>query len=240
MGQSIYDLLSINNLFTVRGCGRGDDVNAAFSESDIIVIAVKPQNFSDFSNNLSIDVSNKLIVSIMAGISVENIGKAISATKIVRVMPNLPLKVGAGFSGWYPAPSLSHEDKEDIIAILKSMGDEIELKEEDQIDLITPITGSGPAYFAYLIEALEHAALRSGFDHVAARKMAKATFIGTAELMKQEGLSADTLIAKVASKGGITEVALNHMESNSMDKIVIEAVMAAQKRAKELNEQNGS
>lgn len=235
MGTSIFDALSSKKLFNVRGCDRGDDVNAACADSDIIVIAVKPQGFSELANEIRTDMSGKLIVSIMAGISVENISKSLPAKNVVRIMPNLPIKVGAGFSGWFAADGVSEEDKEDIRILLNSIGEELELKEENQIDSITPISASGPAYFAYLVEALEHAALRSGFDLVSARKMAKATFVGTAELMKQESLSAGNLIEKVASKGGTTEVAIEHMDYHKMDEIVVEAVIAAQKRAKELN-----
>lgn len=233
MGQAIFDALCCSD-FEVVGCDKDDDVAAKVADCDSVLIAVKPQGFDVLVSD--IDLNEKLVISIMAGVSVEKIQKGLGSMKVVRVMPNLPLKVGAAFSGWYASEDVSEDERASVSAILRSLGSEVEVDKEDDIDKITALSGSGPAYYYYLNRALRIKAVDMGFDEEQARKIADGTFLGAARLFEKNGDSSDELIKKISSKGGTTEVALNHLDETKFDKILGDAVEAAYKRAKELND----
>lgn len=235
MGQAINNALCSKKLFEVVGCDRDDDVNEKIKKCEIILIAVKPQNFDELAGQISIDLSDKLIISIMAGVSVKKINDRLKSSRIVRVMPNLPLKVGMAFSGWYANENVSKEDKEEVKNILQSFGTEIEVDDEDKIDAITALSGSGPAYYYFLNRTLSIQAMEMGFSEEEAKKIVRGTFFGAAKLLKESEDCSGKLIQKISSKGGTTEAALKHMEEKGADKIIQEAVEKAYKRAKELN-----
>lgn len=235
MGQAINDALCSKKLFEIVGCDRNDDVNEKVKDCELILIAVKPQGFDELASQISIDLSGKLIISIMAGVSVKKINEKLKSSHIVRVMPNLPLKVGASFSGWYANENVTDEDKEDVKNILQSFGTEIEVDDEDKIDAITALSGSGPAYYYFLNRTLSTQAMEMGFSEEEAKKIVKGTFFGASKLLKESGEDSGKLIQKITSKGGTTEAALKHMEEKGADKIIQEAVEKAYKRAKELN-----
>lgn len=235
MGQAINDALCSKKLFEVIGCDKDDNVNEKIKDCEIILIAVKPQSFDELASQISIDLSDKLIISIMAGVSVKKINEKFKSSRIVRVMPNLPLKVGKAFSGWYANEDVTDENKEDVKNILQSFGTEIEVDNEDKIDAITALSGSGPAYYYFLNRTLSAQAMEMGFSEEEAKKIVKGTFFGTSKLLEESGEDSDALIQKITSKGGTTEAALKYMEEKGADKIIQEAVEKAYKRAKELN-----
>ncbi len=235
MGQAINDALCSRKLFEVNGCDKDDDVNEKIKDCEIILIAVKPQSFDELASQISIDLSGKLVVSIMAGVSVKKINDKLKSARIVRVMPNLPLKVGKAFSGWYATSDITHEDKKLVQNILQSFGTEIEVNDEDKIDAITALSGSGPAYYYFLNRTLSTQAMELGFSEDEAKKIVKGTFLGASKLLEESGEDSYTLIKKITSKGGTTEAALKYMEEKGADKIIQEAVGKAYKRAKELN-----
>lgn len=235
MGQAINDALCSKKLFEVDGCDKDDNINEKIKDCEIILIAVKPQSFDELSSQISIDLSDKLIISIMAGVSVKKINEKFKSSRIVRVMPNLPLKVGEAFSGWYATNDITDEDKKLVKNILQSFGTEIEVNDEDKIDAITALSGSGPAYYYYLNKALSTQAMKMGFSEEEAKKIVKGTFFGASKLLEESGEDSDTLIQKITSKGGTTEAALKYMEEKGADKIIQEAVEKAYKKAKELN-----
>ncbi len=234
MGKSIYDILRTKNLFEVSGCDQGDDINKALADCQAFVIAVKPQDFKSLAAEINVDLNDKVAVSIMAGVSMENIGKILNTDRIVRVMPNLPLKVEMSVSGWACTKSLSKYQKDLLVAILNCLGEEIEMP-ESKLDALTALSGSGPAYFYFLTELIKKASLSYGFSAEEARKIAETTFTGSAELLKFQQLDVEELRSMITSKGGTTEAAINSLEAQGFDKIFYQALEEARKRAEELN-----
>lgn len=235
MGHSIYDNLNGRGKFEVLGCDKSDDLNVCLESCDIFFVAVKPQNFEELASSLKIDLSGKIAISIMAGISLERLEHGLSSKKVVRVMPNLPLKYGAAVSGWIANSDVSKEDKTLVREILESFGVELEVDSERKIDAITALSGSGPAYYYYLNRSLKLKALELGFSDEEAQKLVKGTFLGAAKMLEEGNECSGKLIDRIASKGGTTEAALNYLDSNGTDKLIGEAVEAAFQRAKELN-----
>ena len=238
MGKAIYDSLCSKKLFEVKGCDRDGDINESLKDCDAFVIAIKPQDFDIMSDSLSDEtkstLKDKLVISIMAGVSTSRIKKNLAAIRVVRVMPNLPLKIGAALSGWF-SQGLSDAEKEAVKKILQSFGDEIEVDDEKKIDAITALSGSGPAYYYNLNRALRMKALAMGFSDEDARKIVSGTFLGASKLLEKGDECSGKLISRITSKGGTTEAALNKMEEDGFEKIVADGVDAAYKRAQELN-----
>lgn len=235
MGKAIFDILNKSGKFEVKGSDRGGDIKSMILWSNFFIIAVKPQDFEELAQSIFSDLRDKVAISIMAGVSIKRILKSLKIKKVVRVMPNLPLKVGKAFSGWICTKNISKEEKIVIKEILKLLGEEIEVDDEEKIDAITALSGSGPAYFYYLAEMIFNSALKYGFSLVEAKKIAKNTFIGSAYLAEKMDEDVKTLREKVTSKSGTTEAALKKLKEKKFDKIFNEAVFAAYKRAKELN-----
>ena len=151
-------------------------------------------------------------------------------------MPNLPLKVGKALSAFICSKAINQEEKFGIQSLLEVFGEALEVDNEAKIDAITALSGTGPAYFCYLVEVLEKAAKKYGFSDKEARKIIKTTFCGTAELMNKENLEAADLRAKITSKGGTTKAAIEFLEKKKFEEIMIDAVESARKRAEELNQ----
>ncbi len=224
MGSAMMAALKANE-FEVGGVERGEKL----IESDCYILAMKPQDFVEF------DTGEKLVISIMAGVSIKRIQGKCGTKKIVRAMPNLPLKVGKALTGWIASDEVSEDEKQFAKKIFESFGEEIELDNEDKVNAITALSGSGPAYFYLLTEFIKKAAVEMGFCQEDAEKIAKRTIVGSAELLEKSGLSAEELRKKITSKGGTTEAAIKYLEENGIEETVKGAITAAQKRAEELN-----
>ncbi|MDD3861902.1 MAG: pyrroline-5-carboxylate reductase [Candidatus Gracilibacteria bacterium] len=235
MGNAMFGILSMSDNFEVRGCDRNDALSQNLEWCDACIIAVKPQDFDELAATIKVDISQKLIISIMAGVSIDRIRDKINAKKVVRVMPNLPLRVQKALSGWIANENVSKEEKQKIKLLLGEFGAEVEVDQESKINMITALSGSGPAYFFKLTETLANAAKKYGFSDKEARKIAEGTFLGAAELLKQADETAENLRKKVTSKGGTTEAAFKSMDSNNIEEIFLEGIESARKRAEELN-----
>lgn len=234
MGSAMFDILKLNEEFKLIGCDQEHDVNIEGAGADIFILAVKPQSFVDMAVSIKIDLSAKLIISIMAGISIEKIQLSLNCKKVVRTLPSLPLKVGKSMTVWKADSALSEEEKSMARNILISFGEAIEVNDEDKIDLIGSISGCGPAYFAYLGEKMADFCVKNGFSSVDADKIARQTLIGTGELVKHSGWGLKELRERVSSKGGITEAAVNTLEENNFGEVFEKGVNAAVKRTGEL------
>lgn len=238
MGKCIKDLLCGGDFvqrFEIVECLHGDDPNEKLKDCEIFVIAVKPQSFVDLAKAISIDLSGKMAISIMAGVPIANLQEKFKMKKVVRTFPNLPLKIGQSFTPWKASETLSKEDRGFVEEILRAFGEEMEVKEEDDIGVIGAMSACGPAYFAYIAEQMKKFAISKGFSDVEAEKIANVTFVGSAEFMKNEGISPEELRAKVTSKGGMTEAAFRAMEAEGFGEIFAEGIEAAIKRTKELS-----
>lgn len=233
MGSAVLSILAAN--FEVDGCRHTDDVNEKLEDCEAFIIAVKPQGFDELVDSVKVDLSNKLAISIMAGVTLEKLVSKLGTEKVVRTIPNLALKVGRSLTPWIAAQALDSEEMNFVRDVLQAFGEELELKVEEDINTIGAISGCGPAYFAFLTEQCEKAAMKYGFTPEQSRKIAETTFLGSAELLKQEGWSAEELRARITSKGGSTNAAITHLEARQFDQIFLEGIEAAVKRTRELN-----
>lgn len=210
------------------------------SEADTIVLAVKPQNMHEVAHALAPLLKQQLIVTIAAGIRTEDLARWLGGyPRIVRVMPNTPALIGAGISGLYARPEVSPAEKARAEAVLRAVGDALWVEREELIDAVTAVSGSGPAYVFYFIEAVRTAALELGFSPADAHKLVMGTFEGAVRLAQASDEDVAVLRQRVTSKGGTTERALATMESEKVGAAIVEAVHGAMQRAGELGDELG-
>ena len=207
----------------------------AIAGKEIVLLAIKPQALSNVMAGLKGSLKpNQLVLSIIAGATISKIGQGLAHKAIVRSMPNTPARFGYGMTGWMATPEVTGAQKESARAILGAMGKEIYFDDEKYIDMVTAVSGSGPAYFFLLAESLTEAALKLGLSQKQAEEMVVQTMLGAAQLSAQSGQSPATLRQNVTSKGGTTEAALKVFESADFRGIAAKAVRAAFERAREL------
>ena len=205
-------------------------------EADLIIIAVKPQDFGFVAENLPFKISDQsLVLSIMAGISIENIQKLLHHKFVVRAMPNSPTLLGMGITGYTAAEGISFSELMNVERLLNSTGRSVYLEDESLLDGVTALSGSGPAYFYYIIDAMIKAGTEMGIDENLSKLFVKQTMLGAYHLINNSDKSLEELIKDVASKGGTTEAALETFEKNELKAILKKGILAAEKRAKELN-----
>ena len=209
--------------------------------TDCVVLAVKPQQLREVARSLAQTAREALVISIAAGVRASDLSRWLGGhRRIVRAMPNTPALVLAGMTGLYAAPDVSSDDRERAEEILRAAGRTVWVREESEIDAVTAISGSGPAYVFYFIEALQQAAADLGFAPEAAREIALQTFAGAVKLATESTDDAATLRAKVTSKGGTTERALAQLESDGVKAAVVRAARAACERSRELGDALGA
>lgn len=210
------------------------------NECDVVVFAVKPQVSNEVFTELkkaNIDFSNKLIITIMAGVKTEKIAANLkNAEKIIRVMPNTPALIGEGLTGMYKGANCNDDDVEVANCILGSCSKTVWVEKEEDIDSITAISGSAPAYFYLFMECLINKAKEYNFDEATARKIIEQVAIGSAKMVIQ---NSDTSIAQlrenVTSKGGTTYEALKVFNECDINGIISKALDACKNRAEELS-----
>ena len=216
------------------------DAVAAAKAADCIVLAVKPQHLRDAARTLAPAIGRPLIISIAAGIRCRDLARWLGSTAaIVRAMPNTPALVAAGITGLYAMPGVTAAQRADAARILDAVGTTFWVDTEAQLDAVTAVSGSGPAYVFYFIEALEQAALDLGLSPEVARQSALATFAGAVKLAADGDADPATLRARVTSKGGTTERAVGVLDDAAVKAAFIRAVRAAAARAAEMGESLG-
>lgn len=204
-----------------------------------LVLAVKPQIMTDICEQLKNDCASDLpIISIAAGYSLSSFHQFFNESQpIIRAMPNTPGAIGKGITGLYNAPNLSDNHRALADTLLSALGETLWVDDENLMDAITAVSGSGPAYVFYLMEALEKAATDAGLPADIARKLARQTVIGSAALAKTDNATqAATLRENVTSPGGTTEAALKILMDGRFEKALSEAVQAAKSRGHELSQ----
>ncbi len=201
----------------------------------IIILATKPQDFNDLAETLA-GAFNKdqLIISIMAGISLKNLRLKLKHQRIIRSMPNLAAKIGAAETVWIAGFDISKTEEAVAKKIFQSFGMEVKVKQEKYLNLATAISGSGPGYVFYFIEALIEAAESLRANRELAKKLVNQTLIGAINLYKLSGEDASTLRQKVTSKKGTTEAAIKYFEKSKLRLIIGNGIKKAFIRAKEL------
>lgn len=210
--------------------------NSVVKNAEIVVLAVKPQVMAEVLKGIMPVLRKEtLIVSIAAGIPTAKIEAALGGKRrVVRVMPNTPALVGQGASAIAAGTNADEADLDVTETILGCVGLTVRVKEKE-LDAVTALSGSGPAYVFYLLEGMLAAADKMGLDKATARKLALKTVEGAARLMEDTGEAADVLRAKVTSKGGTTEAAIRSLDEAGVKDAVIQALLAAQKRSIELS-----
>ena len=207
---------------------------------DVVLLAVKPQQMRETALELRHHLRGQLVISIAAGIRTHDLTRWLGGhDRIVRAMPNTPALIGSGVSGLFAAAAMAEADRDCAQKILASVGGVVWVQNEPDIDTVTAVSGSGPAYVFYFIEALEKAAVELGLDERQAHELAVQTFAGAAALAAGTDDPAAVLRARVTSKAGTTEAALLSMETHQVKSRIVEAVHAAAKRASELGEEFG-
>jgi pyrroline-5-carboxylate reductase len=207
--------------------------------ADCVVLAVKPQQLRDAAKVLRRLLGAQLVVSIAAGVRCADLSRWLGGyARIVRAMPNTPALVGAGIAGLYAMPAVDAAGREQAQAVLDAVGETLWFEREPELDAVTAVSGSGPAYVFYFIEALQAAAAELGLAPEAARRLALQTFRGAVALAAQ-GEEPALLRARVTSRGGTTERALAALEADAVLPAIVRAVKAAAERSRELGEELG-
>lgn len=204
------------------------------SHSNYVLLAVKPQQMGDLLEQIKEYINDQVVISIAAGITVEFIKRYTGDKKIVRAMPNTPALVGKGVTGIFFSDKISNKEREVVSLILSSFGDTVTVDKEEDIDKITALSGSGPAYVFYLMEAFVDAGVFLGLTRETAKKLVLSTFSGSSYLAENSEKTITELKEMVTSPGGTTIYGLFELEKGSVKSTIIEAVNRAYKRAKEL------
>jgi len=205
--------------------------------ADVIVLAVKPQQLRDVAIFLGSLLDRQLVVSIAAGVRCADLSRWLGDYgAVVRVMPNTPAQIQAGVSALYAAPATTPDQRVQAGQLLSAVGSCVWLEDEAQMDAVTAISGSGPAYVFYFLEAMQQAGAELGLHPMQARVLAMQTFLGAAKLAFNSEHDFATLRAQVTSKGGTTEQAILSMETNQVRACIVRAIHAAAHRSAELGD----
>jgi pyrroline-5-carboxylate reductase len=230
--EKLQELNQISHLDTFS------ELQDCVPKADIIFIAVKPHHGEQLMRRIKPLVkSEQLLISIMAGTTIETIKELTGLNKIVRAMPNLPAKIGRGLTSYIASPEVSRIELLTIESLLDTTGKSILVSDENFIDASTGISGSGPAYVFYFMQSMMEAALQMGFSENVSKVLVSQTFTGAIELFNQNSLSPNSWMEKVASKGGTTRAALDSMDDNNVGELIKEAAFAAFNRAVELGKE---
>ncbi|WP_420714406.1 pyrroline-5-carboxylate reductase [Acinetobacter sp. MD2] len=206
----------------------------AIVEADVVVLAVKPQVLASVLTPLKGHLKDKLIISIVAGVTIDLIEGLTGATRIVRVMPNTPALVQTGAHGMYAKSIVSEADRQLATQILAATGLGLWVDQESQIDAVTAVSGSGPAYFFYLMESMIRAGKNLGLDEKVATALTLQTALGAAQMAISSDVSPSTLRQNVTSPNGTTQAALEVFDRAQISQSIQSALAAAQKRSQEL------
>ncbi|HET8871886.1 MAG TPA: pyrroline-5-carboxylate reductase [Aquabacterium sp.] len=212
---------------------------AALREAQTVVWAVKPQQFKEAAQTYASLTDQALHYSVMAGLRTDDMARLLGTPRIVRAMPNTPALVGQGMTGLYARQEVSPDERAIVEGMVESTGQFLWVNHEADLDAVTALSGSGPAYVFYFIEGMIQAAQDMGLTAEQGRQLALATFGGATTLATQSTESPAVLRERVTSKGGTTYAALTTMESAGVKAAFISAMRAAQKRAQELGDEFG-
>lgn len=240
--------INLNHLYVFKRTPISDDLintipqqniyyqlDPIIKEVDIVILAVKPQDFESLASILKDYLtSNHIVLSVMAGVSIQKITHLLQTNKVVRSMPNLPSQIGLGTTVLTASDSIDRKDLFIIQNLINTTGKSIFVEDERLIDAATAISGSGPAYVFYFMQAMIEAAQNMGFNEPEAELLVKQTFVGAIQLYSNNAISTADWITKVASKGGTTEEALKSFEEALLKQKIKNGVEAARVRSEQL------
>jgi pyrroline-5-carboxylate reductase len=214
--------------------------DARLADAGTVVWAVKPQLFAQAAAPCAPFVAQALQLSVMAGIRSSDIATASDSARVVRAMPNTPALIGRGIAGLYARPGVTDRERSEVEALLAPTGALLWVDRESDLDAVTALSGSGPAYVFYVLEAMMQAATAMGLSAEQGRALALATFDGATELARRSPETPEVLRAQVTSKGGTTFAAISALEAAGVKPAFVAALQAAQQRAKELGDEFGA
>jgi len=202
---------------------------------DLVILSIKPQDFNTVGASLKeVLTPEQVVLSIMAGISIDRIRETLNHARVVRAMPNTPAMLGMGITAYTATAEVEAAQLRRVENLINATGRSVYLENEEMLDAVTALSGSGPAYFFYLVKAMIEAGKQMGFEESVSALLVKQTMLGSYHLINNAEKSLDELIQAVASKGGTTEAALNKFGEKSIDRNLQEGIIAARDRSKEL------
>jgi len=213
---------------------------AFLQDCPVVVWAVKPQTFRDAAALTQAHTPEALHLSVAAGIRSDTLAHWLNSERIVRAMPNTPALIGQGISGLFARAAVSQDDKDRVNTLMASTGASMWLDDEAQLDAVTALSGSGPAYVFFFLEAMRDAGQAMGLSPQQAYQLAVATFSGASALAAASHEGPEVLRQRVTSKGGTTYAALTAMEASGIKPAFVAAMQAAQARAREMGEEFGA
>lgn len=222
------------------GVSTSQQIDGALAAMDVVVLAVKPQQMKEVIAQLRAHIRSQLVLSIAAGIRALDLSRWLNGhSAIVRTMPNTPALIGKGITGMVALSGVSTAQRDAADAIMRAVGATVWLDDEELIDPVTAVSGSGPAYVYYFIEAMQQAAQEMGLTAEQGTQLAIATFVGASQLAAQSTEPVSILRERVTSKGGTTYAALTSMDASDVKGAIVKALKAAAARGKELGEEFG-
>jgi pyrroline-5-carboxylate reductase len=230
--------------FGVQGIGALEQIAFDFSKNNVVVMAIKPQDFNVVAKGLASKLKHAttpgpLILSIAAGIRLKDMSRWLDHARCVRAMPNTPALIGKGITGLFADAAVNADDRQLAETICSAVGQSIWVSEEKLMDAVTAVSGSGPAYVFAFLEAMQSAGEKLGLDADNARKLAYATLEGAAQLAHNSDEHAGVLRERVTSKGGTTAAALDVMKQQGWNEILEKAIEAASQRGKAMGDELG-
>ncbi|QWD70097.1 pyrroline-5-carboxylate reductase [Polynucleobacter sp. UB-Siik-W21] len=230
--------------FGVQGIGTLEQIAFDFSKNNVVVMAIKPQDFNVVAKNLASKLKHAsapgpLILSIAAGIRLKDMSRWLDHTRCVRAMPNTPALIGKGITGLFADAAVNESDRDLAETICNAVGQAVWVSEEKLMDAVTAVSGSGPAYVFAFLEAMQSAGEKLGLDAQTARQLAYATLEGATQLAHNSDEHAGILRERVTSKGGTTAAALEVMQQHGWHEILEKAIDAASQRGKTMGDELG-
>ena len=226
----------LQQTFGVHGTA---DLTEGIADCEVIVLAVKPQQLHEVAIQLAPLISDQLLISIAAGIRAADLARWLGKHNVVRAMPNTPALIQSGMTGLYALPTVSQAQREQAQNVLAAVGEVLWVQDEAMLDAVTAVSGSGPAYVFYFIEALQQAARDLGFNAEEARRLSLVTVLGASKLASDSNEDVSTLRVRVTSKNGTTERALLSMEDNHVAQHLVQAVKISAVRSREMGDELG-
>lgn len=222
------------------GVSTSEQIEADALASDVLVLAVKPQQMKEVCAQIKPHLGQQLILSIAAGIRAADLSRWLNGHgAIVRTMPNTPALIGQGITGMVASSGVSETQRQAADVIMQAVGATVWLSDEALINAVTAVSGSGPAYVFYFIEAMQQAAQEMGLTMQQATELSMATFVGASQLAANSPEPVSTLRERVTSKGGTTFAALSSMEASGVKQAIVQAMKAAAERGRQMGEEFG-
>ncbi len=235
----LYDVVAprVQDLVSIYGIEAAITPADLVGDTDFILLSVKPQDFEKAVAPIAGKLGDTTALSIMAGVTMTRLGRVLQSDNIVRAMPNTPAQIGQGMTGWTAATAVTDAAREGARSIFGAMGKEAYVPDEKYIDMVTGLSGSGPAYVFLFIEALTDAGVHIGLPRDIAATMALQTVIGSALYAEKTGKHPAELRNQVTSPGGTTAEGLKALEHGNLRADVLDAVIAAYEKSRALGEQ---